>query len=256
MQDTAFVVWQNISGSGILTALYVCAVIFLFFQEKENYKRILLVYLPAFWIGVLLLPVTYKVVAEVIDEELYYRFFWMLPMTLTIAYALVQAYHLYQGRYRKVAAIGIVLLIVVCGDFVYDNWRYEKADNIYHVPESVVQLCDLMHAEGREVMALFPMELMQYVRQYDSTICMPYGRDVLVEDWRINHPLYDIIKKEQIDGDALGDTAKQYGCVYVVVEEEREMTGDLTPYGYVLKDTCHGYKVFYNDELFMSIYKK
>ena len=80
MQDTAFIVWQNISGSGMLTALYVCAVVFLFFQEKETYKRILLVYLPVFWIGVLLLPVTYRVMAEVIDEEIYYRFFWMLPM--------------------------------------------------------------------------------------------------------------------------------------------------------------------------------
>lgn len=255
MQDTALGVWQNISGSGMLTGLYVCALLFLFFWERETYKRILLVYLPAFWIGILLLPITYKVVAEVIDEELYYRFFWMLPMTLVIAYALVQVYHLYGGRYQKVAALGCLAVIVLCGDFVYNNWRYTRARNIYHVPQEVVDICDTMHTQGREVMALFPMELMQYVRQYDSTICMPYGRNVLVADWNINHPLYDVFEAENIDGKALGQTAASYACSFVVVEEGLVYEEDLQESGYARRETLHGYEVYYNSEIFESIYK-
>ena len=255
MQDTAFIVWQNISGSGMLTALYVCAVVFLFFQEKETYKRILLVYLPVFWIGVLLLPVTYRVMAEVIDEEIYYRFFWMLPMTLVIAYASVQVYHLYRGKCHGLVAAALVAVLMCGGDFVYNNWRYTKAENEFHIPESVVEICDLMHAEGREVLALFPMELMQYVRQYDSTICMPYGRNVLVEDWNINHPLYDMMEAEIVDLDALGEAAIMYNCAYVVLTENCEITGDLTTSGYVLKDSLCGYHIYYNDEIFQSIYK-
>lgn len=255
MQNTAFLVWQNISGSGMLAALYVCAVIFLFFQEKETYKRILLVYLPIFWIGVLLLPVTYKVVAEVIDEEIYYRFFWMLPMTLVIAYSCVQAYHLYRGKYRGLVAVALIAVLVLSGDFVYNNWRYSKAENEFHIPDSVVEICDLMHTEGREVIALFPMELMQYVRQYDSTICMPYGRNVLVEDWNINHPLYDMMEEEVVDCERLGEAAVMYSCSYIVLSQEREITGDLTASGYVLKDTRCGYHIYYNNEIFQSIYK-
>ena len=255
MQDTAFVVWQNISGSGMLAACYVCAVIFLFFYEKVTYKRILFVYLPACLIAVLLLPVTYRFVAEVIDEELYYRFFWMLPMTLVIAYTLVQLINLYRGKYPKLLLVLMVAFIVLCGDFVYDNWRYTKAENPYHVPDSVVQMCDLMHAEGREVLALFPMELMQYVRQYDSTICMPYGRDVLVEDWFVLHPLYDIMEAKVLDLDALGREAVEYGCVYVVIPKDEEKTGNITTAGYILKDTISDYQIYYNDEVFWSIYK-
>lgn len=255
MQNTAFVVWQNISGSGMLAALYVCAVIFLFFYEKTIYKRILLVYLPLLWITILLLPVTYRFVAGVIDEELYYRFFWMLPMTLVIAYALVQLLHLYRGKHTWILPLAGVLMIIVCGDFVYNNWRYTKAENLYHAPDSVVQMCDMMHTEGREVLALFPMELMQYVRQYDSTICMPYGRDVLVEDWFVLHPLYDIMEAEVLDLDALGAGAVEYGCAYVVVREEQDKTGDITASGYVLKDTISGYQIYYSNEVFWSIYK-
>lgn len=259
MQNTAFGVWQNISGSGVLTALYVCALVFLFFQEKEKYKRILLVYLPAFWIGILFLPITYRIIAEIIDEELYYRFFWMLPMTLVIAYALVQAYHLYCGAYKKLLALGTAAVLVFCGDFVYDNWRYSAAENQYHVPQSVVDICDLMHAEGREVMAVFPSELMQYVRQYDSTICMPYGRNVLVADWKINHPLCDVMEEETLDGEVLGEMASVYSCVYIVVREEKDTTEGfdeaLADSGYVLKSEMHGYRIYYNDEMFWSIYK-
>lgn len=255
MQNTAFVVWQNISGSGMLAALYVCAVIFLFFYEKTIYKRILLVYLPLLWITILLLPVTYRFVAGVIDEELYYRFFWMLPMTLVIAYALVQLLHLYRGKHTWILPLAGVLMIIVCGDFVYNNWRYTKAENVFHAPDSVVQMCDMMHAEGREVLALFPMELMQYVRQYDSTICMPYGRDVLVEDWFVLHPLYDIMEAEVLDLDALGAGAVEYGCAYVVVREEQDKTGDITASGYVMKDTISGYQIYYSNEVFWSIYK-
>ena len=253
MQDTAFSVWQNISGSGMLLALYVCAVIFLFYTEKETYKRILLVYLPLFWIGVLLLPFTYNVVAEVMDVEVYYRFFWMLPVTLVIAYTAVQVYHMYQGRYRSLVALGLTLVMVLSGDFVYNNWRYSKAENAFHVPQTVVELCDMMHAKGREVLALFPEELMQYVRQYDSTICLPYGRNVLVEDWNMNHPLYEMMEAEVVDCDALGEAAVTYHCAYVVLREARETIGDLTASGYVLKGSCGGYQVYYNDEVFHNL---
>ena len=259
MQNTSVGVWQNISGSGMLTALFLCALVFLFFREKETYKRILLVYLPAIWIGILFLPITYQIIADIIDEELYYRFFWMLPMTLIIAYALVQAYHLYQGSYKKILAVGIAVILALCGDFVYNNWRYSAAENKYHVPQSVVDMCDLMHADGREVMAVFPSELMQYVRQYDSTVVMPYGRNVLVAEWQVYHPLNVIMETEVLDSKALGETARDHSCVYIVVETDREVTGDLIAdlgkCGYELKAEMHGYQIFYHDELFWSIYK-
>lgn len=248
-------VWQNISGSGMLTALYICAMVFLFYKEKETYKRILFVYLPMLWMGILFLPVTYQVVSTVIDEELYYRFFWMLPMTLVISYALIQAYHMYQGRYRRGLAVVMAAVVMFCGDFLYNNWRYTIAENVYHVPERVVALCDFMHAEGREVMALIPAELMQYIRQYDSTICMPYGREILMENLTFYHPLYNIMEEETIDSDMLAETASQYGCVYIVLKQDKIKTKEVDSFGYEWVNTICGYDVYYNDAIFASIYK-
>lgn len=251
----AFTVWQDVSGSGMLLALYIVATLFLFFREKETYKRILLIYLPAFWVGILLLPVTYRIVAMVIDEELYYRFFWMLPMALVIAYAVVEVYHLYRGKHKKWLACILALTIILCGDFVYDNWRYSKAENVYHVPQEVVDICDFIHAEGREVMALFPMELMQYVRQYDGTICMPYGRNVLVAEWEMWHPLYFMFEIYETDVEAIAKEAVNYECSYVVEEAGTLESKVMIESGYELLETLHGYDVFYNDAIFQAIYQ-
>lgn len=255
MQDEVFKVWQNISGSGMLSAIYICAVGYLFFTEKETFKRILLVYLPLLWIAVLFLPVTYRIVTGVVDGEIYYRFFWMLPMTLVTAYTAVQIYHSYRGTHRVWVAVVLAAVIIVGGDFVYDNWRYSKAENPYHVPDTVVQICDMMHAQGREVMALFPEEMMQYVRQYDGTVCMPYGRNILVEDWTIFNTAYDLMEAEVIDCAALAQEAIQYEASYIVLDYEDARLGSLTDFGYVLKGKVDRYEVYYNDEVFQSIYR-
>ena len=225
-----------------------------YFHEKETYKRILLIYLPFFWIAVLLLPVTYRVIATVIDEELYYRFFWMLPMTLVIAYTLVQLYHLYAGKYKKLLVVLLVLVLMASGNFLYNNWRYSKAENEYHVPQNVVDICDLIHTDGREVMALFPMELMQYVRQYDGTICMPYGRNILVGDWDIFHTLYFMFEIHETDAEAIAKEAANNECSYIVAKEGKLALDEVKESGYELLDTLHGYDVFYNDKIFQMIY--
>lgn len=251
----AFSVWQNISGSGMLVALYIVALLYLFFHEKETYKRILLIYLPFFLIAILLLPVTYRIVSTVIDEELYYRFFWMLPMTLVIAYTAVELYHSYRGKYKKIVALCLALVIIVSGDFLYDNWRYSKAENAYHIPQKVVDICDLIHTDGREVMAVFPMELMQYVRQYDGTICMPYGRNLLVEEWEMWHPLYFMLEVYETDAKAIFSEAKNYECSYIVAEEGKLSEAFAGESGYVLVESMHGYDIFYNETIFNMIYQ-
>lgn len=251
----AFTVWQNISGSGMLVALYVVALLYLFFREKETYKRILLIYLPLFIIAVLLLPITYRTIATVIDEELYYRFFWMLPMTLVIAYTAVELYHSYRGKYKKLVALGLALVIILSGDFLYDNWRYSKAENEFHVPQEVVDICDLIHTDGREVMALFPMELMQYVRQYDGTICMPYGRNILVGEWDIFHTLYFTFEIHETDTEAIAREAAEYECSYIVAKTGKLNLDEAKEGGYALVDTLHGYDVFYNETIFNAIYQ-
>ena len=84
---------------------------------------------------------------------------------------------------------------------------------------------------------------------------MPYGRNVLVDDWNIDHPLYNLMEETVLDCDAFGEIASMYGCSYVVLRDEQEKIGDLITYGYTLIEVIDGYQLYYNDEIFQAIYK-
>ncbi len=248
MENNVFLVWQELSGTGSVLVLYLLAGIYIFLKEKLNYLRIIFLYLPLLWLAFLFLPFTYSIIETVIDAELYYRFFWLLPVVATIAYASVLCVQQAKEKHKKLVYVLSIVSILVCGDFVYNNWRYSLAENKYHVPEVVVQICDSMHIEGREVLAVFPVELMQYVRQYDPTIITPYGRDTLVEAWNIRHPLYDEMERELILGEALTTEASQARCVYIVLEESQEISGNIESNGYRYLETIEGYQLYYNED--------
>ncbi|MCD8380028.1 MAG: hypothetical protein LUC95_06895 [Lachnospiraceae bacterium] len=250
MADTVSV-WQTISGSGALSALYLCAVIFLLLTEKKKSRRLLLVYFPLILTVALLCPVTYRIFAQMLDEEIYYRFYWMLPMTTTLAYSGVRLYELYRGRWRPLFGAAILALFMLCGDYVYDSWQFAAAENEYHIPQAVVDICDEIHREGKEVVAVFPSELMQYVRQYDCTICMPYGRDVLYLD--IYDELYCLMEEtEEPNAGEICQLASERGCAYIVVSWSKKIKGSLQQCGYVYATTVDGYALYFNEEMLIG----
>ncbi len=246
-------VWQKISGSGALCALYLLAVIFLLFYEKRKSLRILFVYFPLLALFCLLCPAVYKVITNVTGAEVYFRFFWMLPMTATIAYAAGRLYEAARGKYRLPLAAAILIVIILAGDYIYDNEDvFAAAENAYHIPQAVVDICDEIHREGREVVAVFPQELMIYVRQYDCTIYTPYGRDVLLMA-EIVHPLYDLMEEtENPSAFQICSLSAQYGCAYIIVSEDKEIQGSLEQCGYVYTRTVDGYALYLNEDLLIG----
>ncbi|MCD7750705.1 MAG: hypothetical protein LUI10_03035 [Lachnospiraceae bacterium] len=250
MADTVSV-WQTISGSGALSALYLCAVIFLLLTEKIKSRRLLFVYFPLILTAVLLCPVTYRIFSQLLDEEIYYRFYWMLPMTSTLAYSGVRLYELYRGRCRPLVGAAILALFILCGDYVYDSWQFSAAENEYHIPQAVVDICDQIHREGKEVVAVFPSELMQYVRQYDCTICMPYGRDMLYLN--MENELYSLMEEtEEPDAGEICRLASESGCAYIVVSWNKKIKGSLQQNGYVYVGTVDAYALYFNEDMLIG----
>ena len=262
-------IWQAINGSGMLLFLYVICTSYLLVVEDKKYKKILFVVFPTLWLGVLLLPPIYRVIASLIGEDIYYRFFWILPISITIAYTFTKIFELLvdklgavedkQGRSgtRKklfkieitseiVALLILSCIIIISGDFVYNNWRFSKAENIYHVPNEVIEICDAIHIEGREVVAAFPNEFIQYVKQYDPTILPPYGRNILVREWNLTHPLFLAMNKEVIDAKQLSEELIKSDSTYVILEGSRVIDGDLEDYGYQEDFRCGEYIIYKN----------
>lgn len=255
MLDKMISVFHEYSGTGFIIGLYFMAMLYLFVIEKRKNIRIYFLYVPLGILFVFFNPIVAKIVYSVVGDEIYYRILWLLPIIITIAYAFVSIVMRLKEKSKIIVVSFLVLCVVLGGKCVYLNPYFSSAENLHHMPNEVIRICDVIRVDGREVMAAFPIELVQYVRQYDPTICMPYGREMTVEDWIAWHAydLYLEMNKEVLDASEIARYAKELSCHYVILPEKKEMSGDLEKYGFDLVDVIEGYRIYKDPSLYFGL---
>ena len=82
-------VFQGFTGSGFLTILYLLTLLYLWTSEKNPTFRAIFVYGAGIIQLLFFIPLFYYGY-QVLDQGTYYRILWILPMTITIAYASVK----------------------------------------------------------------------------------------------------------------------------------------------------------------------
>lgn len=255
---------QNYMGTGLMLIWFVLALLYLFFHEKRKPLRILFLYTPTIILLIFFNPLFYRLFLSTVGTEIYFRICWLLPVTAVIAYTVVhlfdhfpntkqQSSHsaalLSNPKYRFVCVAIIILFI--SGTPVYSSPLYTPAENIYHVPQAVVDICDAIKVDGREVMAAFPKEFLLYVRQYSPVVCMPYGRDTHIGYY---NELLSLVMADKIDTARLSTLSKESLCHYVILKEGKTFIGDMTAYGYQLFDTMHGYEIYMDTTMNFNVY--
>ena len=96
------------------------------------------------------------VVSGLAELEIYYRILCLLPVTPVIAYAAVDFCGKLVGYRKYVAITAALIMFMISGILNYRIPYFQQAENVYHVPTSVVDICDAIEVPGREVMAVFP----------------------------------------------------------------------------------------------------
>lgn len=241
--------FQKYGGSGLILIWFLVAWVYLLLKEEKKQNRVMFVYFPA---GILLLffnPLFFKVFGDITEEAIYFRFIWLLPITIVIAYTIVKIRRGLQGTKKTVFSLIAVLLIMISGKPVYSNPLFERAENQYHVPAEVVEICDSIRVEGREVMAAFPREFLLYVRQYSPYVCMPYGRDSL----GLYNELLDVLEQDVVDVERLAGLAKQNGCHYVIFSKEQTFQGRLEDYSYEWFGESGEYVIYRDTDIYIGL---
>lgn len=223
----ALQLFQEYMGSGLIVIWYLIALVYLWIREKRSEMRIVFLYVPLLLLLLFFNPLVAQVFERLADSEIYYRILWLLPMTPTIAFATVQLCMGFTGWRRSVSALVAVAVMACSGSLIYANPYFERAENLYHVPEAVVEICDAIEVPGREVKAAFPEELIQYVRQYSPTVVLAFGRNVVVSSWSITNKLHDMMLQEEIDAQAFAAEARAEEVVYLVLPADQKLEGSL-----------------------------
>lgn len=238
------VILKLYTGLRLLAVVYLLGLLYLLVTEKEKRIRALTVYTPLVILALFLCPLFRKYfVGAGLDGETYYRVLWLLPMGVTIAYAGCKLFALH----KRVGLVMMAAAVIFSGAYVYASPNITKAENAYHIPEVVVKICDyLKEQEGKGyIKTVVPKELAHFVRQYNTDIKMPYGRNMLVPRWDYYHEVYAAMEEtEVLDAEALVKATRNYECNYIVLHESREWDEDPAGYQLVLVQKIDGYLIY------------
>ena len=246
--EEVFGIYQNYSGNSLYMLFFLVALLYLYLTEREQGKKVLLVYGSIILLLLFFCPLfSFLLIQVIFDGETYYRILWMLPVNAVIAYSGVRILMTIQGSGKKfLTGLLITSMLIFGGNFVYQNPTFAKAENPYHIPQNVIEVCNVINPEKGEdwVMAVFPAEMLSFVRQYSSSIHMPYGRAVLIDRWSLGHIIYDTMEEDILDVEKLSNQAEEYQCDYIILPESKETTGNLETYQYRFIQEKEGYLIY------------
>ena len=233
----------------LLAILLVASAIYIIVAEKDWKKKILLGILPVVILAGFLFPVTKMVYVAAFDEsDTYYRVLWLVPMYVVIGYAVCKLVFSFESKMKqRIALVASLVVVVLSGHLVYLNQYMSVAQNLYHIPQHVIDICKVVAPDDGEerVRTAFPSELVHFVRQYDTNILMPYGREMVVTQWDYYNPVYEVMEKpEIIEAEALLDATRQTGCRYIVLAKDRKIDKNLTTLGLKLISTVDKYNIY------------
>ena len=220
---------KNYSGLKLLLALTVVAWIYLFVCEKDKAKRIIFVYMPVVVGLVFICPLTMVLFIKMgLDTQIYYRLLWMIPFGIITIYAFVKFF----GGSVRTRIFGLVIstgLIMVTGVYAYSNVSFTKTENIYGIPSQTKEVVDYLRTlNPDEVITVLPSsDLITTIRQYDSSILMPYGRDMFAPNSPFHNGVYETYEKPELLNVAnLLEETRQYPIEYIIIYKARLLEDD------------------------------
>lgn len=239
-------IFENYIGNGLLFLYFVVALIFLLTTEKNKSLRVLL---SGIGIAVLVLffcPFTKWVVKDSFEEGVvYYRLLWALPTIPVSVYATIRILQLFKKKYIMIIlGVAAIVCVMIGGNLVYNSPLFTKAENMYQIPGEVMEISDAIIIPGRTVKAVFPSDILMYVRQYTAYVELPYGYDAQVEQWKLPNEIEKEMCKEVSDTSIIVEYAREQAAQYIVLIKNHEMTEPVENYNYSLFYETENYVVY------------
>ena len=155
------------------TAIVVPAIIALLFLVKNAEKKYKC-YAVMLGIAALLLfnDITYRIVLRLEEADTFYRFLWIIPVTILCGYLVIEIWSILIEKKQKIAYV-VVLLVIVFGNYKpsMNNWL-NFPENVYQIPNEQMEAAEILVANQRSWRPTFWDDgtLTDGIREYDATI--------------------------------------------------------------------------------------
>lgn len=243
-------------GEGWHYLLFLAALLFLLWNRKEKQNRRWLAGYCILFLLVYICPVTAKVIMKYcVGDLVYWRMFWLLPASVVIAYMAVRICKMGKSRMlQTIAVLGMLALIALTGKNPYlgKDVPYQKAVNMHKLPADVCQICDQIagsREEQEKAVAVMPDELIGYVRQYDASIELVYGRRSKLRKRR--KKIHRQMNRENPNFRRLIRMLRRSGVNYLVYLADEEQDQQIESLGFTQVGKAGDY-ILYKDTQYTS----
>lgn len=224
-------IYEQYSGTGWHMVLFwFCLFLLAIVAVKwKNKKSRMLVFISLGVMAIFACPLTaHIIILYCIEEETYWRMLWLLPVPLVIAYTATEGvwnWNIKKTWLRGILAFVFAAAIVFAGTFVLSREQFSWATGLEKLPEPVIEVCQVIEEaalqnQDQEKCVLAEDTLVSYLRQYDGSIKMPYGR--IVMRGLKKKKLHEVLNDPECDYHLLTRLARKNGCNYLVFYTGRD----------------------------------
>lgn len=257
MLESILSTWQLYWGEGGYQYLFFAAFVYLFlFRRKKKCAAYTLVYLAVILVIFWFPPIAY-VIRKCIGESVYWRTLWLLPTVPVLALAGAELI-----KERKSKAVQLFLLLacvgmaVFCGTGMYQAGNYIKVHNYQKVPDEAAAICEMIRSRtpDEEVRLATDDYLASYIRVYDPSIQMPYGRAGRGARGQRSRLLYQEMIAPEPSMKKIAGLSRKKNCDYVAVklstepEKTQKQKTSFQKRGYEEVGTVNAYTLFERKE--------
>lgn len=166
-------------GSKFWMFLLLISVVYIFIQKDKKTRKVILIVMIT---SILCIynDVMRTIIGKVVGTATYYRFFWLVPVTMICAYALVLFLSQnYKMICKLLVCAGIAIGLIMGGDSFWSSYTNQIPENKYLMPNDVWEISELIQKDKTEKVPTIamPEQLMFSYISYDADAVMGIGRE-------------------------------------------------------------------------------
>lgn len=227
--------WNNYWGGSLFPWLLAASVLYLLiFKHRKKTVRYVLAYVCV-TLFLFFFPYTAKIIQKCVGESVYWRVLWIVPSAPVTALAMVEFIRGRKGFLQPILLVLFAGVIVWSGKEFYTEGYYHKVNNYQQVPDSVAGICELVRQDAgdQDFVLVADDYISSYVRVYDPSIYLPFGRRGSGGAVGARIQLYLEINAPVFNYTNIARYARWVKCNYLVVKIPNEQQkAELERYGY------------------------
>ncbi|GEM_PF-6927855 len=232
------------------TMLLLTALLSLFLIKLNQKGRVIVCYVIIASI-IILNPIFIKKEILLLGEHSLYRLGMLLLTPIISSYAFTSLLlKVSEKKKKKIAIIGILILLAASGRFVYTKEHFFLVNNKEKVYDLAVELANCVTTTKQSPLVAVSEVQGVFIRQYDANIklvCAPEVRENWeeAEDESVKN-IRIMLSDSNPDMPNLTQLTKQMGCDYLILLSQQVKEDSPQNYGFKYVNTFEDFQVFEN----------